>query len=141
RFDEMPACGDDVRARYLHALRTETFDAALPAEHYLAARLATYAAMAREDLAAAARSAALSLTRASTVAERIDAALDRVFVLFISGAWSDARDGALHTLGLIEETQGDRAAGGILYILAFLASADAQWAHAAQRIHRLPHFY
>jgi DNA-binding NtrC family response regulator len=141
RVDEIPACGDDVRARYLHALQTNTFDAALPEEHYLAARLATYAAMARDDLAAAARSAALSLTRASTVVERIDAALDRVFVLFMSGAWSDARNDALHTLGLIEETQGDRAAGGILYILAFLAADDGQWAHAAQRIHRLRNFY
>ena len=71
--------------------------------------------------------------RASTVVERIDAALDRVFVLFMSGAWNDARDEALRTLGWIEETQGDRAAGGILFILAYLAADDGQWAHAAQR--------
>src|SRR5204863_8160698 len=89
----------------------------------------------------AVEAAALALSRASTVVERIDAALDRVFALFMSGAWNDARDEALRTLGPIEETQGDRAAGGILFILAYLAADDGQWAHAAQRIHRLRNFY
>ncbi|MEK6374655.1 MAG: sigma 54-interacting transcriptional regulator [Acidobacteriota bacterium] len=144
RGDEMRApletCGDDIRARYLGALHREVEDA-LPAEHYFASRLAFYAAIARSDLDAAARSAALSLARATTVVERIDAALDRVFVLFTAGAWSEARDEALRTLGLVEETQGDRAAGGILFILAFLAADDGQWAHASQRIHRLKSFY
>ena len=41
----------------------------------------------------------------------------------------------------LEETQGDRAAGGILFVLAYLAADDGQWAHAAQRIHRLKNFY
>src|SRR5205814_7820792 len=106
RFDEMPACGDDVHARYLWALRAnelgDAVDVELPPEHYLAARLATYRAVSRHDLDAAARAAALAITRASTVAERIDAALDRVFVLFSAGAWSEAREEALRTLALIE---------------------------------------
>src|SRR5437763_2005826 len=87
RFDEMPDCGDDVQARYLRALKDDAFDTALPADHYLAARLATYAALHRHEHAAAAEAATLSLSRATTVVERIDAALDRVFVLFMSGAW------------------------------------------------------
>jgi DNA-binding NtrC family response regulator len=142
RREEMPDCGDDdVRALYLRALQHDAFDAPLPHDHYLASRLATYAALSRNDLTAAAEAATQALARASSVVERIDAALDRVYVLFTSGAWSDARDAALHTLGLIEETQGDRAAGAILFILAYLAADDGQWAHAAQRIHRLRNFY
>jgi DNA-binding NtrC family response regulator len=132
---------DDLHVRYLGALHRDDADPRLPPAHYLAARLATYTALDRHDLAAAANAATLSLTRASTVVERIDAALDRVFILFMSGAWSDARDEALRMLGVIEETQGDRAAGGVLYILGFLAADDAQWAHASQRIHRLRNFY
>ena len=136
----LDACGDDVRARYLRALHCDE-EGGLPVDHYLASRLAFYAAIARGDLDTAVRSAGLSLARASTVIERIDAAQDLVFVLFTAGAWSDARDEALRTLGLIEETQGDRAAGGILLILAYLAADDGQWAHASQRIHRLKNFY
>jgi hypothetical protein len=108
--------------------------------HYLAARLATYVA-SRDDLEAAARHAADSLERARCETERIDAALDRVYILFTAGAWPAARDEALRTLALIEETQGDRAGGGILFILAYLAADDGQWTHAAQRLNRLRHFY
>ena len=79
--------------------------------------------------------------RARDVAERIDAALDRIYILFTAGAWPEARDEALRTLALVEETQGDRAAGGILFILAYLAADDGQWAQATQHIHRLRHFY
>src|ERR1019366_5042831 len=60
---------------------------------------------------------------------------------FTAGAWQEAREEALRTLALVEETQGDLAAGGILFILAYLAADDGQWAHAAQHIHRLRNFY
>ena len=140
RTDEMRVTGDDVYARYLRALQSET-TAHLPPEHYLGSRLAFYTAMWRNDLDAAADAAAISSERATTVVERIDAALDCVYVKFTAGAWNDARDEALRTLALVEETQGDRAAGGILFILAYLAADDAQWAHASQRIHRLRNFY
>jgi DNA-binding NtrC family response regulator len=116
-------------------------DERLPADHYLEARLATYLALSRNDLDAAARHATSSLDRARCVAERIDAALDRIYILFTAGAWLEARDEALHTLALVEETQGDRAAGGILFILTYLAADDGQWAHATQRLHRLRHFF
>jgi DNA-binding NtrC family response regulator len=108
--------------------------------HYLAARLATYVA-SRGDLEVAARHAADSLERARCETERIDAALDRVYILFTAGAWPAARDEALRTLALVEETQGDRAGGGILFILAYLAADAGQWTHATQRLNRLRHFY
>ncbi len=112
-----------------------------PPDHYLAARLATYLALSRGDLAAAAHHAADSLDRARCVAERIDAALDRIYILFTAGSWPEARDEALRTLALVEETQGDRAAGGILFILTYLAADDGHWAHAAQQLQRLRHFF
>ncbi len=157
RYDDMrdalaactPASEEDsARLAYLRALlahetgeRSDHENNEPPSGHYFAARLATYRAVARHDLDAAAQHAVASLGRARDVAERIDAALDRIYILFTAGAWPGARDEALRTLALVEETQGDRAAGGILFILAYLAADDGQWAHAAQHIHRLRHFY
>jgi len=154
RYDDMRAAlaectpsTDEDRAQLAYQralLACETgapADERLPEDHYLEARLATYLALSRNDLDAAAGHAARSLDRARCVAERIDAALDRVYILFSAGAWPEARDEALHTLALTEETQGDRAAGGILFILTYLAADDGQWAHATQRLHRLRHFF
>ena len=154
RYDEMrdalaaysPATADEsAKLAYLRALLAHETNREIgerpPPDHYLTSRLAFYLAVAERDFEAAAQHAADSLDRARCVAERIDAALDRIFVLFTAGAWPEARDEALRTLALIEETQGDRAAGGILFILAYLAADDGQWAHAAQRLHRLRHFY
>jgi DNA-binding NtrC family response regulator len=154
RYDDMrealaacvPATEEDhAQLAYQRALLAFETGAAnderLPADHYLEARLATYLALSRNDLDAAARHAGGSLDRARCVAERIDAALDRIYILFTAGAWLEARDEALHTLALVEETQGDRAAGGILFILTYLAADDGQWAHATQRLHRLRHFF
>jgi DNA-binding NtrC family response regulator/tetratricopeptide (TPR) repeat protein len=154
RFDDMraalalcvPATDEDrVRLAYLRALLAyetgETGDDDLSREHYFASRLATYLASSRNDHDAAAGHARDSLDRARCAAERVDAALDRVYILFTAGAWAEARDEALRALALVEETQGDRAAGGILFILTYLAADDGQWAHATQRLHRLRHFY
>ena len=153
RYDEMraalaecaPANDEEVaQLAYQRALLAfeirEPIDDQPEASHYLASRLATYLA-SRDDLDAAAKHASQSLERARCETERIDAALDRVYILFTAGAWAAARDEALRTLALIEETQGDRAGGGILFILAYLAADDGQWTHAAQRLHRLRHFY
>jgi DNA-binding NtrC family response regulator len=153
RYDDMRAAlaqcapaNAEERAQfaYLRALLAfevrEAIDDRPEASHYLASRLATYIE-SRGDLAAAARHAAQSLERARCETERIDAALDRVYILFAAGSWAAARDEALRTLALIEETQGDRAGGGILFILAYLAADDGHWTHAAQRLHRLRHFY
>ena len=116
-------------------------DVTLPAGDYLASRLATYRALERHDYAEASRFAQESHERACTTIERIDASLDRVYALFCAGTWDDARHSAVQALQELEETQGDRAAGGILFTLAYLAADDAQWAHASQRISRLRHHY
>jgi transcriptional regulator with GAF, ATPase, and Fis domain len=134
---------------YLHALHAhetgtaadDENDAGIPADHYFAARLATYRAAAHLEFDQAAGHAAASYERARDVAERIDAALDHVYIHFTAGMWPESRQEALRTLALVEETQGDRAAGGILFILAYLAADDGQWAQAAQNIHRLRHFF
>ena len=78
---------------------------------------------------------------ARNTVERIDASLDRLFTVFSEGQWDEARAIAVEALQEVEETQGDRAAGGILFTLAYLAADNAQWAHAALRIARLRHFY
>jgi hypothetical protein len=153
RYDEMrvaleecAASTEEERAQlaYQRALLAfelhEPIDDQPPPSHYLASRLATYLC-SRDDLDAAAGHAAQSLERARCETERIDAALDRVYILFTAGAWAEARDEALRALALVEETQGDRAGGGILFILAYLAADDGHWTHAAQRLHRLRHFY
>jgi len=159
RYDDMrealaactPPQGEEERARlaYLRALHAHETgaqtdpvdDAELPADHYFTSRLATYRAASRQDFDDAAGHAVKSFARARDAAERIDAALDRVYILFTAGAWQEAREEALRTLALVEETQGDPAAGGILFILAYLAADDGQWAHAAQHIHRLRNFF
>ncbi|HEX7828821.1 MAG TPA: hypothetical protein VF787_04165, partial [Thermoanaerobaculia bacterium] len=104
---------------------------------YLAARLATYRALEQSDFESAREAADDAHEHARVLTEAIDASLDRVFSAFSAGAWDDARAIAVEALREVEETQGDRAAGGILFTLAYLAADDAQWAHAAQRIARL----
>jgi len=108
---------------------------------YLSSRFATYVAIDRADYAEAMRAAAESHARARCTTERIDASLDRVFATFSSGDWNAARVAAVEALHEVEETQGDRAAGGILFTLAWLAADDGQHAHASQRIARLRHYY
>ena len=124
---ECSASTDDERARLSYELGLHGVTVSLPPDHYLAARLA----MDPED----------SHLRARTTVERIDASLDRLFTTFSAGRWNEARVIAVEALQEVEETQGDRAAGGILFTLAYLAADNAQWAHAAMRIARLRHFY
>ena len=104
-------------------------------DSYLSSRFETY--IANDPIAFAMQSHALA--RCTT--ERIDASLDRVFATFSSGDWNAARIAAVEALQEVEETQGDRAAGGILFTLAFLAADAGQHAHASQRIARLRHYY
>ncbi|PYQ30719.1 MAG: hypothetical protein DMF56_07930 [Acidobacteria bacterium] len=104
-------------------------------DSYLSSRFETY--IASDPIAFAIKSHALA--RCTT--ERIDASLDRVFATFSSGDWNAARIAAVEALQEVEETQGDRAAGGILFTLAFLAADAGQHAHASQRIARLRHYY
>ena len=107
-------------------------------QHYLAARLATYRAAAPDE---ASRWAAISLERARCTIERVDAWLDRMYAAFVAGRWIEARHLGLEALQVVEETQGDRAAGGILFTLAYLAADDGQWAQASQLLARLQQYY
>jgi DNA-binding NtrC family response regulator len=127
----------EERARLDYERGLQGIDVALPRDHYLFTRLATYHAQPEDAAALAAESHA----RARTAIERIDASLDRLFAVFSAGRWDEARAVAVEALQEVEETQGDRAAGGILFTLAYLAADDAQWAHASRRIARLRHFY
>jgi DNA-binding NtrC family response regulator/tetratricopeptide (TPR) repeat protein len=115
--------------------------AALNGDHYYADRLATYRALLREEFEDAAECAARSFASARSAADRIDACLDRVFASFSSGRWSETRAIALEALALVDEAQGDRAAAGILFTLAFLEADDGRWSPAAQHISRLRSYY
>ncbi|HEX2835855.1 MAG TPA: sigma 54-interacting transcriptional regulator [Thermoanaerobaculia bacterium] len=135
----LDACDDSVAARYERALHGADND--LVDDAYLRARVATYRALERGDFEAARNAAEEAHREARVLTQSIDASLDRVFSAFSAGAWDDARALAVEALHEVEETQGDRAAGGILFTLAYLAADDGQWAHAAQRISRLRRFY
>jgi two-component system response regulator AtoC len=147
RYDEarsvFAACepADDERLVYHRAVFANEIGQHVdqtPRGGYFGARFRTYSAADPDD---AARHAAEAFALASTLTERIDAALDQVFSTFTAGRWDEARALAMNALSLVEETQGDRAAGGLLFTLAYLAADDGQWEHAAQRITRLRHFY
>jgi DNA-binding NtrC family response regulator len=143
---ELDACRaetaeEQAALEYERALLDLSAKDALPADHYLAARLASYRAHDRGDCDDAARFAKEAHRRARNTIERIDASLDRLFAVFSAGEWDLARAVAVEALQEVEETQGDRAAGGILFTLAYLAADAGQWAHASQRITRLRHYY
>ncbi len=111
------------------------------ADPYLAARHASYLDEASANLADAATHAREAARAATSVPDRIDAELDLVYALFLSGDWKSARHQAREALLIVEETQGDRAAAGILFTLAFLCADSAQWPQARQKIDRLRRFY
>ena len=127
------------RVAYLRALLDDKDDA--DTSEYLRARLRTYRALDREDFDHALEHIDVAQAEAASVADRIDAQMDRVYTLFAAGRWPDARRAALESLASVEETQGDRAAGGLLFILAFLSADENETAFAAQLIGRLRHFY
>jgi DNA-binding NtrC family response regulator/tetratricopeptide (TPR) repeat protein len=112
-----------------------------PSRDYYAARIAVYRGITSRDLESAVIGARKAVESAPSLAERIDATLDLLFSLFCSGNWVAARSAALDALLLVEETQGDRAAGGILFMLAYLAADDGQWTHATHLLERLRDFY
>ncbi|HUP43975.1 MAG TPA: sigma 54-interacting transcriptional regulator [Thermoanaerobaculia bacterium] len=129
--------------RSLLALESgETFDATWSdTDHYLASRFLTYRALEDGDFHSAEDLAAGALALARTPIERVDAWLDIVFATFSAGRWSQTRIVALEALKAIEETQGDRAAAGILFTLTYLAADDGQWRAASSMLHRLRHYY
>ncbi len=112
-----------------------------PSRDYYAARIGVYRAIAARRLDDAIASASRAVKLAGTIADRVDATLDLLFTLFCSGDWEAARLTALDALLLVEETQGDRAAGGILFLLACLSADDGQWTHSVHLLERLRSFY
>ncbi|HVR42908.1 MAG TPA: sigma 54-interacting transcriptional regulator, partial [Thermoanaerobaculia bacterium] len=108
---------------------------------YLRARLATYLALRTGRYPTARSEAARAQELASDLPERIDATLDLLFTLFLSGDWRHARLHGLEALALIEETEGDRAAGGVLFTLAYLCADSAEWERAEDFLGRLRTFY
>jgi DNA-binding NtrC family response regulator len=110
-------------------------------DRYLASRLSAYRDLLEGDYAAAAAHAQDAYTAAANTLERIDAALDRVFATFSAGEWEATRAAALETLAAVDESQGDRAAAGILFTLAYLAADDGQWNHADARLRRIRTIY
>jgi DNA-binding NtrC family response regulator len=142
--------GQRVRVGYERAMLANEIGAAadddwlaidVPAAAYYAFRIAACRALAVRDLPAAIQSAHQAIAHALSVPQRIDATLDLLFALFCSGRWIDARAAALDALLLVDQTQGDRAAAGILFMLAFLAADDGQHAHASHLLNRLRQFY
>ncbi len=110
-------------------------------DHYLAARFLTYRALTDSDFASAEQLARDALRLARSPIESVDAWLDIVFATFSAGRWGETRARALEALSVIEETQGDRAAAGILFTLTYLAADDGQWQSAASMLERLRHYY
>ena len=146
-----PASNDErVRQGYqLAVLANETVersdDAWLqiesPLRDYYAARIGVYRGITDRDLESTIANARNAVSSATSLADRTDATLDLLFALFCSGDWPAARSAAIEALLLVEETQGDRAAGGILFLLAFLSADDGQFTHASHLLERLRRFY
>jgi DNA-binding NtrC family response regulator len=113
----------------------------LPDNPYYESRYLFYEAAGDGDLSSAIAHARTAIDRSTTIPERVDAELDLVFALFLAGDWDEARQEARAALVTLEETQGDRAAAGILFTLAFLCADDGQWMQAEQKIERLQLFY
>ena len=144
----IPAETDEERVRLQYergvlALESgETFAADWPvAGHYYRSRFETYRALHDGDFDSAGRFAERSEKLARCTTERIDAILDAVYATFSAGDWRHTRTLALEALVVIDEAQGDRAAAGILFTLAYLAADDGQWTTAEHSIDRLRHFY
>lgn len=144
------ASGDEARARIEYEVALVDLDgegraraaiAGIARDHYFARRYAAYVALlnAAYDEAIAASEAAVVAAR--DVEEKIDATLDLIYAKFMAGRWPEARHDGLAALALLEETQGDRAAGGILFTLGYLAADSGQWARAQNVIARLRRFY
>jgi DNA-binding NtrC family response regulator/tetratricopeptide (TPR) repeat protein len=108
---------------------------------YLGARYQGYSALFVGDLERGCQEAARAVCLAADASQKIDAVLDYLYALFLSGDWEETRRESLRALALVEESQGDRVAGGVLFTLAFLCADSGQWMASAQRITRLRAFY
>lgn len=108
---------------------------------WLVARFEAYQAIADGRFGKAAESSRQAIERAPDRAEEIDAHVDLVYSRFMSGDWKDAATAARDALRIVEETEGDRAGGGLLYILGFLSADSGRWAEAESALRKLETFY
>ncbi|HEX6178832.1 MAG TPA: sigma 54-interacting transcriptional regulator, partial [Thermoanaerobaculia bacterium] len=135
-----------IRAAYESSLLalesgTRADDSWTNCDHYYSARFLSYRALADADFDSAEALARDALRLARSPVERIDAWMDLVFATFSAGRWSETRTVGLEALTEIEETQGDRAAAGILFTLAYLAADEGHFAAASAALRRLEHYY
>lgn len=109
--------------------------------NYWCQRYRAYRALSSRDYAAAQSASEQALALASSISERVDAALDVMDTKFLAGEWDEARREARTALILLEETEGDRAAGGALFTLSYLCADKGLFKESQQKIDRLRHFY
>jgi len=109
--------------------------------NYWCERYRTYRALNSRDYAAGQSASEHALAAASGISEKVDAALDLMNTRFLAGEWEDARREARTALILLEETEGDRGAGGVLFTLSYLCADEGLFQESQQKIERLRHFY
>jgi len=115
--------------------------AAVAGSPYLHARLHTYLALRESRWSEASSSCEAAILAARSLPERIDAGLDRMYLRFVEGNWEEAKIEAREMLALVEETEGDRAAVGVLFTMAYLSADSGDWARSEEMIRRLQSIY
>ena len=108
---------------------------------WLVARFDVYQALDHGHYAEAAEHASRAIEHSPSLHERIDAHVDRVFAWFMAGDWNRAAADAREALALIEETEGDRAGGGVLFTLAYLSADEGRWRESEALLRKLESFY
>ncbi|HUF18698.1 MAG TPA: sigma 54-interacting transcriptional regulator [Thermoanaerobaculia bacterium] len=108
---------------------------------HLESRLKAYTSLIDLDYQSATEHAEAALRIAPDIPAGIDASLDLMNAHFLAGRWDEARYRAREALALVEETEGDRGSGGILFVLAYLCADEGQWKQAREKIERLRRFY
>lgn len=110
-------------------------------DDYFGQRLVAYRSLAERRYDDAIRHGLRAAQIAPDVPSRIDAQLDLLYAEFLRGEWEGARVAARTLLAEIDETEGDRAAGGVLLTLAYLCADSGLWREAEEKIARLREFY
>ncbi|MGA7615910.1 MAG: sigma 54-interacting transcriptional regulator [Thermoanaerobaculia bacterium] len=108
---------------------------------YWRLRYRSYRAAGNGDHTSAARFASEARASSPDLPTEIDATIDLLWSVFLAGDWESARHDARKALALVEETQGDRAAGAVLFYLAWLCADAGQPVEAGQKLERLRRFY
>jgi DNA-binding NtrC family response regulator/tetratricopeptide (TPR) repeat protein len=101
------------------------------------ARLEAYEHLQSGDYATARKAAEHAMQRSVFLIDRIDAALDLLYALFLEGSWEEARHQARAALDVVEQSEGDRGIAGVLFTLAYLCADAGQWDDAVSMSERL----